>query len=405
MSNPEEIKTTIEFYGENKFVILPLDYNDFIQRISSMLQIEKEKIANFQFSYQNDSDLKIYFIKNAEDYALFLNTCKEKKTNILNIKSNEMFDDKEDNEEKDNKIKIYNKIETKEIHANENQKKNFFGEKKVNEDNKNNVNQIIINNKDSGNILNKIDDNLEAMEFSYLDESNIVNNKNNIINHKKENMNNNKINNKMNESSAMKNFNINCDNCKQKKSSDIVYYCSDCKIFFCEACEDNIGKIHKHCYYKMRNKKQYEGLKNSINTFGNKFQNLNNNMNKSIINNGINIENSVNKIISEGSKLFGNIGNSLKNFFNQNENQENQNQNNNIESNELINPYTIKNNNIQRKNIGNITEEKQLKLLVAQAKNTYNLSQFSDKDIETALIHHKGNIEEAVSMLFSNNDL
>ena len=178
MSNPEEIKTTIEFYGENKFVILPLDYNDFIQRISSMLQIEKEKIENFQFSYQNDSDLKIYFIKNAEDYALFLNTCKEKKTNILNIKSNEMFDDKEDNEEKDNEIKIYNKIETKEIHANENQKKNFFGEKKVNEDNKNNVNQIIINNKDSGNILNKIDDNLEAMEFSYLDESNIVNNKN-----------------------------------------------------------------------------------------------------------------------------------------------------------------------------------------------------------------------------------
>ena len=405
MSNPEEIKTTIEFYGENKFVILPLDYNDFIQRISSMLQIEKEIIGNFQFSYQNDSDLKIYFIKNAEDYALFLNTCKEKKTNLLNIKSNEMFDDKEDNEEKDNKIKIYNKIETKEIHANENQKKNFFGEKKVNEDNKNNVNQIIINKKDSGNILNKIDDNLEAMEFSYLDESNIVNNKNNIINHKKENINNNKINNKMNESSAMKNFNINCDNCKHKKSSDIVYYCSDCKIFFCEACEDNIGKIHKHCYYKMRNKKQYEGLKNSINTFGNKFQNLNNNMNKSIINNGINIENSVNKIISEGSKLFGNIGNSLKNFFNQNENQENQNQNNNIESNELINPYTIKNNNIQRKNIGNVTEEKQLKLLVAQAKNTYNLSQFSDKDIETALIHHKGNIEEAVSMLFSNNDL
>ena len=73
----------------------------------------------------------------------------------------------------------------------------------------------------------------------------------------------------------MKNFNINCDNCKQKKSSDIVYYCSDCKIFFCEACEDNIGKIHKHCYYKMRNKKQYEGLKNSINTFGKFLDNSN----------------------------------------------------------------------------------------------------------------------------------
>ena len=401
MSKPEVINATIEYYGERKLVTIPLDYNIFIESISVMLQIEKEKIGNFQFSYQNNSDLKIYFIKNAEDYALFLNTCKEKKAEMIIIKSIEMIDDKQNNEQKDN---FDNKIEKKEINANKIQKKIFIEEEEVKENN--NINQIKINNnKDSGNIINKIDDNLEAMEFSYLDESNIINDKNNIINNKKEKINNNQINNQANIPSLMKNFNINCDICKQKKSSDIVYYCADCKLFFCETCEIDIGKIHIHCYYKIRNKKQYEGLKNSIYTFGNKFQNLNNNMNKSIINNGKTIENSVKEILSEGSKFFGNIGNSLKNFFNQNENLENQNQNNKINKDELINPYTIRNNNIQRKNIGNVTDDKQLKLLVSQAKNTYNLSQFSDKDIETALIHHKGNIEEAVSMLFSNNDL
>ena len=39
-----------------------------------------------------------------------------------------------------------------------------------------------------------------------------------------------------------------------------------------------------------------------------------------------------------------------------------------------------------------------------QAKSLYNLSKFNDTDIEKALIQHKGNIEEAVSMLLLDNN-
>jgi len=50
-----------------------------------MLQTEKELIGTFQFSYQNNSDLKIYLIKNSDDYLLFLKTCAEKNANTINV--------------------------------------------------------------------------------------------------------------------------------------------------------------------------------------------------------------------------------------------------------------------------------------------------------------------------------
>ena len=403
MSKSEDIPVTIEYYGEEKLVCLPTDYNTFIQSISSMLQISKEKIGDFQFSYQNNSDLKIYFVKNAEDYDQLLKACKEKKTKMINIESIKMFEEKQDEKEKNIIKNIDNKNEIKEINANKNNKVSFFEEEKQIEEN-NNIINIKLNN-DSGMIHNKIDDNLEAMEFSYLDANNI----DNSINNKKDNINNKEINCQINIPTLNKNFRLDCDICKRNKLSETIYCCSDCKIFFCDNCEVDFGRIHKHCYYKIRNQKQYSEIKDSLNSFGNKFETLNNNMNKSIINNGKTIENSVKEIISEGSKIFGNIGNTIKSFFNPNENNDNNinnNQNNDINSNELVNPYTLKNNNNNQKiNIGNIPDEKQLKLLVMKAKTTYNLSQFNDIDIERALVQNKGNIDEAVSMLFSNNDL
>ena len=198
-----------------------------------------------------------------------------------------------------------------------------------------------------------------------------------------------------------------CEICKQNASSDIIYFCSDCKKYFCEKCEVDIGKIHKHCYYKIRNKKQYNELIDSLNSFGNKIQNLNKNINKSIINTGNSIENSVKGIFSEGSKIIGNIGNTIKNFFNSNENDANKNKNNNnndINSNELNNPYEVKNEQKQENKDKNNLNQNQIKSLVMQAKSLYNLSKFNDMEIEKALIQHKGNIEEAVSMLLLDNN-
>ena len=109
-------------------------------------------------------------------------------------------------------------------------------------------------------------------------------------------------------------------------------------------------------------------------------------------------------MFSEGSKFIGNIGNTRINFFNPNENDVNQNNNNNdIGSNELNNPYEAKNEQNQENNNYN-PDEINLKSLVMQAKSLYNLSKFNDTDIEKALIQHKGNIEEAVSMLLLDNN-
>ena len=225
----------------------------------------------------------------------------------------------------------------------------------------------------------------------------INNNKNEIQNNP---FNNNPLNGEINAPGINTNFSMNCDLCKHNKSSNIIYYCSDCKIFFCNECEIKIGKIHKHSYYKIRTQKQFNELKNSLSSFGNKFDNKNKNIN----NTGKSIENSVKEILWEGSKIFGNIGNSLKNLFNQHENQENQ--NNEINPNELVNPYVIRKNNKKQKNDdGEIPDEKQLKILIINARTYYNLSEFNDIDIERALIQSKGDIGGAVQMLFLNKDL
>ena len=386
MAKQESINVTIKYYEDEKFVTLPLDFNIFIKNICNMLSIPEEKKENFQFSYQNESDLKIYFIKNAEDYNLLLKTCKEQKTKILNIQLSNYFEDKK------------NEIKNKEDNANINNINNII---QINNDNSNKNN--------SENIPINIDENLEAMEFSYLNADNNIIEKNNNKNNNQinNNINNNQINEQKNPSELNKNFNINCSICNQNKFTDIVYYCSDCKLFFCDKCEIDIGKIHKHCYYKIRNKKQYNELKDSLNSFGNKFQNLNKNINKSIINTGNSIENSVKGIFSEGSKIIGNIGNTIKNFFNSNENDANKNKNNNnndINSNELNNPYEVKNEQKQENKDKNNLNQNQIKSLVMQAKSLYNLSKFNDMEIEKALIQHKGNIEEAVSMLLLDNN-
>lgn len=396
MSKQKPICVTINYFEDEKYVELPLNYDKFIINICTMLGIQEELIEKFQFSYQNDSDLKIYIIKKPEDYSLFLNSCAEKKTKKLFIKLINVIDEEINNKK--------NEIEIKENNANKNYKESFIEEEKeIKEDEK--INQEINNkNENSGNIIN-IDDDSQSLEFSYLNEKKNINEKNKNNDNEKninKNIHNNlPINYQEKLLISNSNFNVYCNICKKDKKTNIIYYCNDCKIFFCEQCEEDIGKIHKHCYYKIKNQKQYDDVKNKINTFGNKFENLNNNVNKSIINSGNNIENSVKEIFSKGSKIFGNIKTSLTNLLNSNEN-DNDNQNNN--NNELNNPYSIKNNINPQKNVANNSEEDKLKLLVKQAKESYNLPEFSDKDIEKALVENNGNIEDAVSILLELNN-
>ena len=407
MSNqkPKPITITLKYYNDEKIVELPLKYDDFIKNICSMLIIQIEFVKTFHFYYQNTADLKVYFIKNESDYKLFLKTCSEKNAKVLNIK---LSDDNtnniiiKDNNNEDSKEDI------KEISINNNinYKESFIEEEKEEKEEKinlidNNINHINISKKNSENIFNNIDDDLEAIEFSMISENkniNINKNENNINNININN--NNQINNKIIMPSNNAKLNIFCNVCKHNKIIDVVYYCKDCNLFFCETCEIDLGRIHQHCYYKIKNKRQYDEMiknpdnVNIVNQKGNFIQNLN----RSNANKGAIIQNSVKEIISEGSKILGNLKTSITNFFNPNEIDDSNN------PNEINNPYEINNYNPKVDNEVNANNENKYKLLVAQAKSKYNLTDITDDEIEKALIQHKGNIDDAVAMLLLKND-
>ena len=407
MSNqkPKPITITLKYYNDEKIVELPLKYDDFIKNICSMLIIQIEFVKTFHFYYQNTADLKVYFIKNESDYKLFLKTCSEKNAKVLNIK---LSDDNtnniiiKDNNNEDSKEDI------KEISINNNinYKESFIEEEKEEKEEKinlidNNINHINISKKNSENIFNNIDDDLEAIEFSMISENkniNINKNENNVNNININN--NNPINKKIIMPSNNDKLNIFCNVCKHNKIIDVVYYCKDCNLFFCETCEIDLGRIHQHCYYKIKSKRQYDemiknpGNVNIVNQKGNFIQNLN----RSNANKGAIIQNSVKEIISEGSKILGNLKTSITNFFNPNEIDDSNN------PNEINNPYEINNYNAKVDNEVNANNENKYKSLVAQAKSKYNLTDITDDEIEKALIQHKGNIDDAVAMLLLKND-
>ena len=53
-----------------------------------------------------------------------------------------------------------------------------------------------------------------------------------------------------------------CNMCQKFPIIKTMYYCKSCKLNLCEDCEQNLGYGHRHCYYKIRNKEQYQEIIN-----------------------------------------------------------------------------------------------------------------------------------------------
>ena len=51
-----------------------------------------------------------------------------------------------------------------------------------------------------------------------------------------------------------------CNSCQKFPIVKIMYYCDKCQLYLCEDCEKNLGYNHRHCYYKIRNKEQYQEI-------------------------------------------------------------------------------------------------------------------------------------------------
>ena len=150
-------------------------------------------------------------------------------------------------------------------------------------------------------------------------------------------------------------FPYSCSICKKGPIFRSIYFCKKCDILICPQCELKEGPTHLHALCKAQNSIQFEGL---------------------------NIMN-----ISGFEKFMGGVGNSLEGayksvvgFFssgNNNNNNSNQNQNN-----------------------GLIVKGPQLVSLVQIARNCYDLRNITDFQIEQALIKTKGNVDEAIVLLF-----
>jgi len=407
---------TIKYYEQQIRVELPANYHNFVNCLSSMLSIPKECIDNFTFFYYDSPNYGKHIIKNSEAYDLFLNAVREKKADIINIElSSDNINENNNIDKKKDEDDLFN---------------NPYKESFYEDDNK--INEEEDMKQNSGNILNNIENekDIEAIEFSFLEEKkssndkkenqlDINNNINESSNKEKIQINNPNINVNYNTNSyygqnklvdnqirgapVSMNFNIKCNFC-QKNQMVTVFYCKNCSIFFCTDCENKIGKNHQHCYYKIRNKEQFEEICKIHNSNNNKIKNLygnsiNNNNNST---NSDTIETKINEFFTEGTKIIENTFNSVVNLFNANNNQNNShfNNNNNINSRNIN--YGMNNNNsnqVSNRNNNNI------KILVNKAKSQYNLGQIDDKEIEKALVVCKGNIDKAVALLLSSHSL
>lgn len=340
----------INFYEQNIKVELPNSYSQFLSCLCSLLQIEPNAIKNFQITYVNLSNSQIQSINNVFDYTNFLNVLYKGHTHEMKIELSNNYEIKKEEEGDSNK-------ENDKIKLQENEDEELF-------------------------------------KLSFIkDDDDKDNNSNNNIKNKKSNPKeeiNKIINEQIKLSQLAIDFMMKCDFCLKNEIKGILYYCQNCKKFFCSQCESKIGPIHPHCYYKIKNKEQYTQILE---------------LHKKIMNSiierkekeGVGIH-----FLSEGSKILGNTLKNLKNFFSSDDNH--QNHNNQNDEQELNNPYMInRNNNYEINNVNNNERDNNLKKLVEEARSQYNLNGISDQDIERELLAANGNIDEAVSELLLKN--
>ena len=418
----EKFIAKIKYYEQEIRVELPMNYTEFTNCLSTMLQIPKEMINKFKIYYINSSDNKEYIIDNSVNYIIFLKNVRNRNTEIINI---ELINNIDEQKEKNNgPYNILLEKQEEDEDGNDLLVNPYKESYCADED---------IKQKNSGNISNNIEKDFESLEFSFLEEQKDnnkeenkinINNKinNNINNNISMNRNINNINNEKNNNINKNinsyygqnklvdnqirgvpisvNFNIECNFCKNNKMIGIVFYCKNCAIFFCSNCEKNVGIKHPHCYYKIRNKEQFQEISKMHNNHNNQIRNPYDNSNNRINNNTTNEEdvNPFKEILSEGSKIIENIRsttyNSVIKLFNINNNSNNNNSNYNINQN------FQRNNNLNNQN--NMNNHNFIKSLVEKAKSQYNLNNINDDEIERALIITKGNIDKAVELIYSN---
>ena len=237
----------IIIFGEyEKIVTFPKVYDDLINNIISLFNIPENKKSLLLISYKilfGDS-VNIY---SQEEYNNFLQKLSQNDVeNILSvciqesirnkIKSynEDIYDKDDDEEEKDDK---YDKDDLRTGHVfekkNEAQSNIFSGERL-------NINKILNDSFEEGkndeNNINNINNSKDKMDIMF---------NNDIV---------------KSVLPPVASFPTYCNVCQKFPLVKVLYFCLNCQLFLCEDCEKNLGYNHRHCYYKIRNKEQYQEI-------------------------------------------------------------------------------------------------------------------------------------------------
>ena len=251
MEEEDKIEGIINFEGKQNTISFPEDYNSLLEQIVSLFDISKEKqsflITNYKNIYGIDAKMS-----SQEEYSDFLKNVSEKKiSNIISISFHQISKNKIQRYREDIYDKDDEEEDKDEIILNRGKMLSTIQKKKSG---------MFEDEFDINNILN------ESIENDKNDENNINNSNDNIFK-KENNVNYHKNNNFRNDIAKSVflptiSFPSHCNICQKFPIMRIMYFCNECQLFLCDDCEKKLGYNHRHCYYKIRNKQQYQEAMN-----------------------------------------------------------------------------------------------------------------------------------------------
>lgn len=362
----KDLKGKIKFYQDELDYTFPKDFSILKTNLCSMLSLTEDFLKNLRIFYF-DSDMDKVEIKVEEDYQIFLDEVERSKQPMklnIEVKEESIIDIKkcsssiinyknkmssgsieEDIKNNENPLEV-----SDEIIINQEKKLNSKIEEK--EDDKDKLNE----NKD--NIIIKTDNNVKFFpQISNVQnvESNSPSDKNSyqLIPQNEEEQNKKMQNHNY---LHMLSFPCTCSICKKSPITQCLYYCKECNMMLCEKCEKLEGPRHIHALNKVQNPKQFDYL----------------NLNK----------------LSKFDQFIDGVGNKIEETYNS-----------------MIgmfwkNKDKFPGNEVEFSRKEQVKPSPQWISLVNLARTTYELSNFTDKEIEAALIKSKGNIDEAIPLLF-----
>ena len=376
----EELKGKIKFYDDEADILFPIDFKKFKERLAAILGLSEDMISNVKLSYKDEDGDKIE-MKIEEDYTLFIEEAKKKKellVMLVEIKEESNIDIKQcsssifayvaknsgninnlseeikkkslelsdeiiaDNNSNINNVKENNNINN-DINSNKNPNKVIYN---------NNINQNI-NNQNNINNINNINSNNNINNNSNI--NNYINSINNINNSQRQQsiqrpqVPNNAANNNL----CILSFPYQCNLCLRGPMYNAIYVCRECNLFICQNCELREGPRHMHPLLKVQNHSQFAFLLG-----GN---------------------------ISDLEKIVNGVGNTIEGA---------------VDS--MMGFFGAKNNNNNKNNKSSYNNKgPQWVSLVQLARSYYDLRNFTDQQIEDALLKSNKNIDQAVILLVS----